>query len=476
MLVSMFEDRVADPVRGNEVELRLSELLSGLSHALDITEGQPRGHAERSCLIGMRLGAELGLDDDTRSSIFYALLLKDAGCSSNAAKIAALFAADDATVKRTRRLTDSDSTWQALAHIVRTTAPGCPPLVRARRVGALIRLGRAGASSLVALRCDRGAAVARAIGLDETTARAILELDEHWDGRGYPTGLYHDQISLGGRLLCLAQTAEVFWRRGGSEAACGIARRRRGRWFDPDLVDALLALEEDDEFWRSIANPDVSLWEPPDRVLIADEERLDRVARAFASVVDAKSPYTARHSARVAEIADQVAATLDLSPDSRATLRRAALLHDLGKLGVSSRILDKPGPLTEPEWEVMRCHPRWSMEILTRVRAFRELARIAALHHERLDGSGYVAGLTADDLDLPARILAVADVAEALGADRPYRRALDVDEVLEIMRGDAGRKLDADAFGALEDVLPALRLADAERSRPRQGSRRRSAS
>jgi len=442
MLVSMFEDRVADPVRGNEVELRLSELLSGLSHALDITEGQPRGHAERSCLIGMRLGAELGLDDDTRSSIFYALLLKDAGCSSNAAKIAALFAADDATVKRTRRLTDSDSTWQALAHIVRTTAPGCPPLARARRVGALIRLGRAGASSLVALRCDRGAAVARAIGLDETTARAILELDEHWDGRGYPTGLYHDQISLGGRLLCLAQTAEVFWRRGGSEAACGIARRRRGRWFDPDLVDALLALEEDDEFWRSIANPDVSLWEPPDRVLIAD----------------------------------QVAATLDLSPDSRATLRRAALLHDLGKLGVSSRILDKPGPLTEPEWEVMRCHPRWSMEILTRVRAFRELARIAALHHERLDGSGYVAGLTADDLDLPARILAVADVAEALGADRPYRRALDVDEVLEIMRGDVGRKLDADAFGALEDVLPALRLADAERSRPRQGSRRRSAS
>src|SRR5262249_35855224 len=196
--------------------------------------------------------------------------------------------------------------------------------------------------------------------------------------------------------------------------------------------------------------PTVEALEPPDRVLVADQQLLNRVAEAFASVVDAKSPYTALHSAGVAAIAATLAQLLGMSDGARATVRRAALLHDIGKLGVSSRILDKPGPLSEAEWAVMRCHPRWSMEILGRVDAFAELARIAGAHHERLDGSGYFAGLTAGELDLPSRILAVADVAEALTASRPYRPALGPDEVLAIMRRDAGRKLDADAFAALE--------------------------
>jgi putative nucleotidyltransferase with HDIG domain len=145
---------------------------------------------------------------------------------------------------------------------------------------------------------------------------------------------------------------------------------------------------------------------------------------------------------------------LEVRPEDRATLRRAALLHDIGKLGVSNRILDKPGPLTDAEREVVRRHPRWSLEILTRVTAFGELARIAGRHHERLDGSGYPSALTAEELDLPSRILAVADVAEALSADRPYRKALSVDEVLRTMREEAGRTLHADACVALDDVLP----------------------
>ena len=455
ILVAMLGDAVAERATRGGVELRLSELLAGLSHALDITEGQPRGHAERSCVIGMRLAAALDLDDDTRSSVFYALLLKDAGCSSNAAKVAALFGADDPAVKSSRRLTDTSDAWQSLVHLMRSAAPGESPLTKARHIGVLLRSGREGARSLVELRCERGAAVVRAIGLGEVAAQAILDLDEHWDGGGYPAGIARDEISLAGRVLCLSQTAEVFWRRGGPSAACDIARLRRGSWFDPVLVDELVALEHDTEFWRSLEAPAVDRLEPPDRVLVADEERLDRVAEAFASVVDAKSPYTARHSAGVAEIAVTLATMLGIGFDERATLRRAGLLHDVGKLGVSSRILDKPGMLTRHEWEVLRCHPRWSMEILTRVCAFQELGRIAGSHHERLDGSGYFAGLTADELDLPSRILAVADVAEALSAERPYRPALGPDEVLRIMRRDAGRKLDPEAFAALEEALPA---------------------
>jgi HD-GYP domain-containing protein (c-di-GMP phosphodiesterase class II) len=339
--------------------------------------------------------------------------------------------------------------------VLRTAAPGRSWLGKAHQVGEVIKSGRSGARSLVELRCQRGAAVARAIGLGEAAARAILELDEHWDGRGYPAGLAGEQISIAGRVLCLAQTAEVFWQHGGPSAACAVARKRSGRWFDPVLVDALVALEHDEGFWRSLRTTAVSELEPPDRVLVADEERLDRVAEAFASVVDAKSPYTARHSAGVADLAVGLAAALDLEAPVRANLWRAALLHDIGKLGVSNRILDKPDALTAAEWAAVRSHPRWSQEILSRVRAFSHLALIAGAHHERLDGSGYPNGLTGADLDLSSRILAVADVAEALGAKRPYRRALALEEVLAVTARESGRTLDADVCAALEDVLPA---------------------
>jgi len=436
------------------VDLHLSEVLSGLSHALDMTEGQVPGHAERSCLIGMRIATALDLDDDARSSLFYALLLKDAGCSSNAAKVAALFGVDDAVVKSTRRLTDTSRTSEVLLHVFRTAGAGGSLLFRGRRAGAVLRSGRAVARSLIELRCERGAGVVRAIGLGEVAARAIMDLDEHWDGGGYPAGLAGGEISLAGRVLCIAQTAEVFWQHGGASAACEIARKRRGTWFDPTLVDTLVGFEHDERFWRSLETADVMEVEPPEHVLVADEARLDLVAHAFASIVDAKSPYTATHSEGVAEIADALAALLDVDVAVRPTLRRGALLHDIGKLGVSNRILDKPGPLGPTEWNTVRRHPQWSMEILARVRAFEDVARMAGAHHERLDGSGYHRGLSAAELDRPSRILAVADVAEALSADRPYRPALGPEEVLEIMRRDADRALDGDAVTALEHVLP----------------------
>jgi putative nucleotidyltransferase with HDIG domain len=450
------QDPRTDPARDGGAELRLSEVLSGLSYALDITEGQVRGHTERSCVIGMRLAAAIDLDDATRSSLFYALLLKDAGCSSNAARVAALFGADDPVVKSSRRLTDTSSSAQSVLHVLRHAGAGGSLLDRGRHVASVLRSGRPGARSLVELRCERGAEVARAIGLDEVAARAIKDVDEHWDGRGYPSGISGEGISVAGRVLCLAQTAELFWRHGGPHAACEIARKRRGTWFDPALVDAFVALEHDTSFWAMLDVPQVAALEPPDYVLAADEARLDQVAHAFASIVDAKSPYTAHHSEGVADIADALAAMLELDDPTRATLRRAALLHDVGKLGVSNRILDKPGPLTAGEWELVRRHPRWTMEILARVSALHEVARIAAAHHERLDGSGYYRGLSAAQLDQPSRILAVADVAEALSADRPYRAALAPDEVLAVMEPDANPGLDPDALDALGQVLPAL--------------------
>jgi HD-GYP domain-containing protein (c-di-GMP phosphodiesterase class II) len=437
--------------------IRLSEVISALSHALDVTGGQPLGHAMRSCAIGMKIGEIVGLGPVERSSLFYALLLKDAGCSSNAAKICALFGADDFSVKRDRNLVNLLHPGESLRYLVRNARPDGSPLARVKQLAAIVRGGVEVAREITELRCERGADIARMIELSEDTALAIRALDEHWDGAGYPDSLAGADIPLLGRILCLAQTAEVFFAEGGLEAAMEMAGKRSGTWFDPELADALRSTRGDVAFWSSLAgalpHAVVQAFEPEDRLLEADPDRLDRVAEAFALIIDAKSPYTARHSDGVARLAVGIGDVMGFGPRELRDLRRAALLHDIGKLGVSNLILDKPGRLDDEEWRQMRCHPGLTARILERVSAFRGLADVASAHHERLDGSGYHRGLGAEQLGTAARILAVADVCEALSADRPYRAALTREEMLAIIRRDAGTGLCPECFGALEVSL-----------------------
>src|SRR3954468_6641272 len=435
-------------------DIALSGVIGALSYALDVTEGQPPGHSLRSCLIGMRLAEEIGLDARTRSDLFYALLLKDAGCSANASRMAALFGADDSEAKRTSKRVDWSRPLSALAWSLRTVGAGDSLRLRADRLGAIRAEGEV-TRSLMQARCDRGAEIARMLFLSEETAEAIRALDEHWDGRGQPAGLKGEEIPLLGRILCLAQTLEIFHADGGVRAAWAVARGRRGRWFDPDLVDAFGAIRRDRDFWAGPPTPDVAAGEPPERVLAIDEPRLDRIAEAFAGVIDAKSPYTARHSERVAELAAGTGAVLGFGPVGLRDLRRAALLHDIGKLAISNRILDKPAKLTEEEFAKVREHPLYSLRILERATCFAPIAWVAATHHERLDGSGYPFGLGAEKLTLPMRVLAVADVYEALTAERPYREALPVGRALEIVREDTPHRLDRDAVAALEEFVAA---------------------
>jgi HD-GYP domain-containing protein (c-di-GMP phosphodiesterase class II) len=444
------------------MDIRLSEVISALSYALDVTEGQPMGHAVRSCAIGMRIGEQIGLGAEERSALFYALLLKDAGCSSNSARLSSLFGADDLELKRARKLADVKRPGASLGYALRHG--------RTRRLAAIARSGAEGAREMTELRCERGADIARKIELSEATAGAIRSLDEHWDGAGSPYRLVGDAIPLLGRIVCLAQTAEVFFAAGGMPAALDIAAERRGSWFDPALVDVLRSTRHDRGFWATLGGDEphrvVAAFEPEDRVQRADDERLDRVAEAFALIVDAKSPYTGRHSVGVARIAVGVGDVLGYDAAGLRDLRRAALLHDIGKLGVSNLILDKPGKLDAGEWAQMRRHPELTVRILERVGAFRGLAATAGAHHERLDGTGYHLGLTGERLNRDARILAVADVCEALTAERPYRAALPPDEVRAIMRRDAGHALCAEALGALEASQEPGRLSLATPATP----------
>jgi HD-GYP domain-containing protein (c-di-GMP phosphodiesterase class II) len=433
-------------------DIALSGVIGALSYALEITEGQPPGHALRSCMIGMRVAEELQLPARTRSDLFYALLLKDAGCSANAERMAVLFGADDQVVKRTSKLIDWSSPFHAFAWSLRTVAPGARLRERVAYLRGIRDEGEV-TRTVMEARCDRGAEIARMLYLSEETAAAIRSLDEHWDGRGMPDGLRREEIPLLARIVCLAQTVEIFHAAGSVDAARAVARRRRGRWFDPALVDALMAVCGDAAFWATLDDVDVSAWEPADLLLVADDARLDRIAEAFARVIDAKSPFTARHSERVAEIAVGIGGRLGFDALAQRDLRRAGLLHDIGKLAISNRILDKPGKLTDDEFGKVKEHPAYSLQILERAPCFAPIAPLAANHHERIDGTGYPRGLAGDALDMPMRALAIADVYEALTADRPYRGALPEEQALDIVSWEVPGRLDRAAFGALESYL-----------------------
>ncbi len=441
-----------------ELHVRLSEVLAALSQALDLTEGQPMGHTARACAIGMRIADEIGVHDpDDRSALFYALLMKDAGCSSNSARVCAMFGHDDIAIKTDLKTVNYHHLKEALGYITRNIQPDGSAFRRAMYLKDIVRHGTDGSRALTRTRCERGAAIARMLGFTDATAEAIHSLDEHWNGKGYPDGLVGDQIPLFARILNLAQSTEIFYRLSGVDAALDVVEERSGSWFDPELVTALLNTRIDAAFWRNLEISSVGSLvrplEPADRVVIADDEQLDKVAEAFAQVIDAKSPYTASHSLGFATIAVGISRVMDEPNENVRDMWRAGLLHDIGKLGVPNTILDKPGKLTAEEWKVMREHPRYSAEILSRISAFSELSPMAAAHHERLDGSGYHLGLDASQLSRQARILAVADVCEALMADRPYRDSLPTETVVEIIEGDAPDRLDVECVEAMKVFL-----------------------
>jgi putative nucleotidyltransferase with HDIG domain len=433
--------------------IRVAEVISALSFALDLTEGQPMGHSVRACVLGMRLAEEIGVPLAMRSHLYYALLMKDAGCSSNAARMVQILGTDDIKAKGDVKTTDWTRVgWESLQYALSHVRTGAPFLERVRALFSVAINQKANAKNLVQIRCERGAAIARRIGFAESTAAAIHSLDELWNGTGQPDGLRGEEIPLFSRIMNLAQTVDVFYTARGPAAAVEVARKRSGRWFDPALVRAFCSLAKKEALWADVENAAkcaVQL-EPPDQVLEPNEANIDNICLAFADVIDAKSPFTYRHSAGVAGTAVAIGRTLAMSEPEVTLLRRAALLHDIGKLSVSNSILDKPGKLTDEEWAVVRRHPYYSHEVLKRIPGFEDLSEIAASHHEKLDGSGYFRNMQAAQLNLPVRILVVSDIYDALAARRPYRDALPLETVFEIMRRDAPKALDSTCFDALK--------------------------
>ena len=313
---------------------------------------------------------------------------------------------------------------------------------------------------LIATRCQRGAEIARLLRLSEDVAAGVYSLDEHYNGQGKPNGLNADAIPIFSRIALLSQVIDVFHTTDGIQAAMDEIHLRSGRWFDPSLVDAFEQASKDSHFWITLASPDITSavleLEPDNFEVLVDDDYLDDIAAALGQVVDSKSLYTNDHSARVALYADMIAESLGLSAERRRWLKRGALLHDVGKLGVSNSILDKAGKLDIAEWDAVKLHAGFTETILSRISAFSELAVVAAAHHERLDGGGYPRGLKADQICLETRIITTADIFDAITAERPYRGAIPIDRTLEMMAETVHTAIDSECFEALKLALAKL--------------------
>lgn len=436
--------------------VRVAEIMSALSRALDLTEGQPPGHCVRGCWVGMRIGRRLGFSTEMLGDLYYTLLLKDLGCSSNAARICQLYLADDLTFKRDFKLVDR-SLSQVLGFVLSHTGLKSGLAERFRGVLHILQNGGTISRELIETRCQRGAEIARQMHFPEAVAKGILNLDEHFDGGGKPDGMSGTDISPLSRIALMCQVIDVFFLSGGRAAAIDEVRRRSGNWFDPQYVDAFLSVEKEAGFWDALGSADIEkivlALEPAQNERIADEDYLDDIAAAFARVIDAKSPFTSGHSDRVALFSDLIAEEMGCTIAHRRKIRRAALLHDIGKLGVSNAVLDKNGKLDDEEWLSMKRHAAYSEAILERISAFAELAKVAGAHHERLDGKGYPNGLSGDQICMDTRILSTADVFDALTADRPYRAAMPVAKALAILDEDAGKSHDPSCIEALKRAI-----------------------
>jgi HD-GYP domain-containing protein (c-di-GMP phosphodiesterase class II)/DNA-binding CsgD family transcriptional regulator len=403
-------------------------------------------HGLRSCLLASRLAESLGLSDQERRTCYYVALLRWVGCTSDAHLLAAWFG-DDLQARGDGMLIDFGSPAELLAFTVRHVGAGRSPRGRAASIAALVGAGPGTQAETARGSCEVARLLARRLGLDDPVEEALNFTFERWDGRGAPARAAGEAIPLAARVVQVTDVAEVLVRHdpGGVEAEL---RRRAGKALDPGLVRHYLAEiagteSSGQDSWTEVlaADPDPSQWL---------EEPLDDAFAAIADFTDLKSPHLAGHSRAVAGVTVAAARSLGADRNALTTLRHAALVHDLGTVGLPNSILDKPGPLIAPEWERVRLHPYYTERVFSRSRFLAPIGNLASLHHERLDGSGYHRGAAGAALPPEARLLAAAESYCAMTEARAHRPAFDPAAAARELRAEATRgRLDGPAVEAI---------------------------
>ena len=433
----------------DRAHIRLAELVGALSLGIDLGFGQPMEHVLRQCLIALRLGEGLGLEEEERAVVYYTSLLINVGCHSDAHEQAKWFG-DDIAMKAGKYDHESRSVRSALSGL-RMLGAGRSPLQRFQLALEFAVSGHREIGSMIVDHAEMARTLGEQLELPPEVLAALATSYERWDGRGWPGELSGEEIPVAARLAQAAEFVEVANRVGGVEAARELARERRGAQFDPavsDLIeadgDAILSDIDAVGTWDAVIAAEPAL------AIVVSGERFDAALLAVASFVDLKSPYFLGHARGVAELAGAAGGRIGLPESEHRTLRRAALVHDLGRLGVSNAVLDKRGPLTGGDRERLRLQPYLTERMLRQSEALAPLAAIAIQHRERLDGSGYPRGLSGIGISQHARVLGAADAYQAMREPRPHRPALSAEAASAELRAEvrAGR-LDGDAVEAV---------------------------
>jgi HD-GYP domain-containing protein (c-di-GMP phosphodiesterase class II) len=432
-----------------EPHVRLAELVAALSLGVDLGFGQPMEHVLRQCLIALRLAAHAGLDDTERSTVYYAALLVNVGCHSDAHEQAKWFG-DDIALKARKYDHDQRSVHGALASL-RLIGSGNPPLHRFRVGLEFAMSGHRELDGMIARHSALARQLAGQLGLSESVQEAVGASYERWDGRGWPGHVRGDDISLAARLVHLAEYVEVAERVGGTAAAMELARDRAGAQFDPRLCDlvcthasTVFADLDTAQTWSAVIGAEPAL------TIRLTPAQFGQALRAVADFVDLKSPYMLGHSDAVSALAAAAGARLRLTGAEVDLLRGAGLVQGFGRLGVSNSIWDKAGPLGAGEWERVRLQPYLTERILSQSPALAPFGGVAAQIRERLDGSGYPRGLAGGAIAMMARVLQAADVYQSMCEPRAYRPARPPADAARELREEvkAGR-LDGDAAEAV---------------------------
>jgi HD-GYP domain-containing protein (c-di-GMP phosphodiesterase class II) len=437
------------PGETDRASVRLAELVAALSLGIDLGFGQPMEHVLRQCLIAMRMAEALGLDERQRAAVYYTALLINVGCHTDAHEQAKWFG-DDIALKSIKYDHEPRSPRMA-AESLRLLGSGHAPLHRFRLGLEFALSGHREVDDMIAHHAAIARTMAEQLALPGAVAEAIGAAYERWDGRGWPGAIAGEQLPPAARVAQVAEFVEVANRIGGAQAAKRLARRRRGADFDPALADlieddaeAILSGLETVAVWNAVIDAEPAL------AVALTGERFDDALLAIANFVDLKSPYFLGHARAVSELAAEAGARLGLAGPDVALLRRAGLVHGLGRLGVSNAILDKRGPLGAGERERVQLQPYLTDRMLRQSNALAPVARIAVQHRERLDGSGYPRGLSGAGISREGRILAAADAYQALREPRPHRPERSaVQAAVELRAGVRAGRLDADAVEAV---------------------------
>ena len=407
-----------------------------MSLGIDLGLGQPMDHMLRAAVIATRLADRAGLDADQRAVVYYADLIAWIGCHADSPELSAVFR-DDIGFRAGTYHVDMKGLPRTRFMMPRAAADRTG-LDRGRNTVRFMVSGRRQMTEILNSHYVSAGALADRLGLGAGVRTAVHHTFERWDGTGLPRGVRGDLIPIEMRVVQLADVAEVHWREDGAAAAVDMVRRRSGTQFDPAMVDVF------DRYSAEILDdlPEENAWlaaleQAPERGRPLTGPELDDLLVALGDFADLKSGFRHGHSRAVTDLAAAAARLMGLPEDDIVRVRRAGAVHDLGRLGVSNAIWDKPTPLSSVERERVRLYPYLTQRVLGRVTGLTQVAALAGSHRERLDGTGYPRGVDGTFLSVPARILAVADRYQSLTESRPHRSAFTPAEAAAAIERDA---------------------------------------